>query len=428
MRTSDSALEQYEECPRQYDLERNQKKRGKPTAPIRLGRVVHRTIQKLLKKYKEAGEAKPFDASLASDIYTEEWGKELGLSGKELFTDGLQIVADWVEKWSIPLDPHSILGIEEPFKFTIEYRPQDDEYDDEEEEEETAIEPSNLMPVEVVGYLDLVLGHDLVDEETGEVETLIEVIDWKTTKAFLTSRDAQESLQLSIYDLAAREKWPDARAYRAALNLLRDGTHLQVRHSTAERRDTERYILATAAQIRDEREWAPRLNSNCTYCHHRHDCPAYQKALKGDSHTVAEDMNDFDKLIEERAALAIRKKIVGKRLDEIDDVIKAHLKSSKHPLEIGGWFFKLSSVERKNYPADVVIPLLAHKFDISPAELLADLTTVSTKKLKELMKTKAEELGREKVSLVQATLESKAERNYSSRLYNRKEKKPKPKK
>ena len=96
---------------------------------MRLGRVCHRTIKRLMEKHRQDGEVKPFDASLAHDYFQEEWSYETGLSGADLFTEGLAMVIGFVERWS-PMDPKRILGIEEPFEIAITPRHDNDDQEE----------------------------------------------------------------------------------------------------------------------------------------------------------------------------------------------------------------------------------------------------------------------------------------------------------
>jgi len=408
MRTSDTALEQYDRCPLQFKVERIDKKRGVFAAAARLGNVLHDTLKTLLKWHKTNADTDVFDAKMAAEVFNDVFVRETGLTGQDHYNDGLQMVADWVGRFS-PLDPKTIVGVELPFFFTI---PSDE------------IEGGVL---EVVGRIDLILMYETTDEDTGEVYVTIEVIDWKTSRGFFTTRDAAESLQLAIYDIAARKLFPDATRYRASLHMLRDGTHIQIQHTSEQLEDTKQYIVALARKIQNDTQWRPKLNANCVYCSHRHNCQAYKNALAGDEHIVCEDMDDLDTLVKERDALAIRQRIMKKRIEEIDAIIKPMLKVMGS-LEIGDFFFKMSQTEKKRFPPEMVVGLLVNKLGVEPQKVISELLDVNNKKLNEFLNAAAKQIGQGNIAMIRAALENKAIRTYSSRLYHRKAKGTKKKK
>lgn len=445
MKTSNSALEQYERCPYQYYQERVQKNKGRPTPAMQLGNVCHGTIERLLKKHREDGEVKPFDATLAKTIYAEEWGKEHGLSGEDLFTEGLQMIVNFIERWS-PMDPKRILGIEEWFEVTIS--PDEDQEALIVAEDTTPIEDSEYAwdcpehgpqaglhcfechrernqerakSVTMRGVIDLVLSDEQVTED-GEVLRTIEVIDYKSTHAFLTTRDADSSLQLAIYDMVARQLWPDATKYVCSLHMLQTSTHIQIIHEPHQLENYKRYVLATVKQIESEKVWPTKLGRDCAWCHLRADCTAYQKALAAKNYIATETTSDLERLAEEREEVAIKAKIFDKRLDEIDAVLRENLSRSKMPLTLAGQIFKLSQVETIEYEPKLVIDILSERLGMDPIEIAAHTMETTKKKLEALLTTAAEKHGLTAVTMIKAALLNRAGRKYTTRMTHKKDK------
>jgi len=444
MKTSSTALEQYERCPSQYHQERIEKKRGQPPMSFRLGRVCHRVIQRLMKKHLEDGEIRSFDATLANEFYKEEWAKESGLSGEDLFTDGLQMIIGFVERWS-PMDPARILGIEEPFEIVLTPdADEDDEFspggenptDDQHEwdcpehglqhgphcmechrERETA-----KRGITAVGFMDLVLRNEMVDESTGEVEYTIEVIDYKSTHAFVTTRDAESSIQLALYNMAARQKWPGERSYTCSLHMLQTGTHITVRHTPQQLAGFKQYILATASQIEQDQSWIAKLGPDCAWCHLRAECATYQKALKAHNHIATETPADLEQLGQEREEVSIRAKIFKKRLEEIDDVLKERLSRTTQPLFLAGYIFSMSKVETLEHSPKLVIELLSERLGIPVDRIIESTMDIQKKRLDQLLTEVAQEQGLTPVAMVKAALANRAERKYSTRMNHKKDK------
>jgi len=388
MRVSVSSLEKYERCPRQYYLENVKKTYGYAEAPTRLGRVVHRTIEAILRKRAL------FDADFAHDRFVEEWTSE-EINGPQLFTEGLQMVHDWMTRWDM-LDPDQILGIEE--KFSIDFE-----------------------GFTLVGVIDLLLGWDEVNEDTGEVTRHIGIFDWKTTNAFMTTRDAQESFQLAVYDIAARTSWP-ADKYWTTIELLRDGKRLTVDHTKEQLSIIESYVKATVEKIRREDTWRAILNPECIYCSHKNSCEEHRAAVRADNVPYCQDMHELELLAIEREQLDIRKKIIKERMAKIDDVLKTHISATSQPLTLAGTFFKISRTEKKIYPPEFVIPVLVKKLGMDARTLLSEVALINTKRLNEFLEENSKKLGIEEIQNIRSTLEKKSKTNVTSSLYHRKEK------
>ena len=391
MRISTTAIEQYIRCPYQFHQERHLKNKGEPGQGMLIGRVVHRTVDELLKNHKNAGIADFLQLSDATDIYAREFSREEGLNDKEKFTVGLQQVHDFIENVGV-VNPDAILETEKYFSFQLE--------DD----------------LEIVGIIDLVMQTEDIDDETGEVSQLIEVVDWKTSLAFTSPSDAHNSLQLSVYIMAAKQLYPEATNVRAALHMLSEGTHMPTGRTDRELAEDYMFIKTIAKRIDNQTEWAPKLNADCIYCHLSRSCDAYKEALSGPMPIVVEDMNDLEALALEREELSIREKIVKKRKDEISDILKAVLKALNTRLELGNYSYKLSLVPRKSYPVLETILLIAKRLGMSEHDVIKRICTVNNSQLTKLIKSKQ----LSNTQIVGSALANLVETSYSNRLFTSK--------
>lgn len=392
MRLSNTALEQYIRCAYQYHQERHHKRKGEPGQAMLMGRVVHRTIDRLLKSHKERGEVDFLDIHEATAIYGEEWAVETGLNDESRFNIGLQQVHDLIENMG-QVDPSSILATEQWFSIKLN------------------------EDLEIVGVIDLIVGREVVDEETGEVTVHIEVIDWKTTLLFTAPSDAHDSLQLSLYIMAAKQAFPEADRITGALYMLDSGTMLKTRRSDRDLAEDILFINAMAQQIENDEQWAPTLNSDCIYCHLRRECAAYKDALEGPMPLVVEDEHDLEALAIEREAVHLREKAAGTRKKEIDAIMKSHLKSTGTGLELGDWFFKLSQIPKKVYPTLETIRLLSERLDMEVTDVVDQVCTVGKKQIDGLLKSHPDQ---HDARMVGAALANIVQTTHSSRLYTKK--------
>jgi DNA helicase-2/ATP-dependent DNA helicase PcrA len=104
----------------------------------------------------------------------------------------------------------------------------------------------------------------------------VAIIDYKTGKP-RTPQHADKSLQLSIYALAAREKW-DYDAERLVFYNVADNTEVA---SQRDRRQLEaacERVAAVAAQIKAG-NFDPTPGFHCGWCAYRNLCPATEERL-----------------------------------------------------------------------------------------------------------------------------------------------------
>jgi CRISPR/Cas system-associated exonuclease Cas4 (RecB family) len=101
-------------------------------------------------------------------------------------------------------------------------------------------------------------------------------VDYKTGKA-RPQEDADESLQLSIYAIAAREKWGYHVGDVVFHNL--EGNVEVVSRRTDFQLEQARERVFNAAQHIAAGNFNPKLGFHCTFCAFRGLCPAREKQL-----------------------------------------------------------------------------------------------------------------------------------------------------
>jgi CRISPR/Cas system-associated exonuclease Cas4 (RecB family) len=411
MYISTTAIELYEECPRRFKIERRDRRdEDNASDGARLGRVLHSTLERLVKEHKKAEVTDVLDLARATEIYEEEWTKEGHITGQENFTEGLQMIHDEIQRAGV-IPWHEVAGVEERFKLPLADTV--DLFDGEEDD------------ITLVGVIDRLNVRDIVDEETGEVEEDVLVLDYKSTREFLTARDAHESIQLSAYALYAQSIYPNAKRIRAGLILLRSSSLILTTRTPEQLEDFRRYARAMARRIAADEEWAPQLNPRCIYCMGRRDCPAYKAVLDGDTYVVCEDTADLDAVAAERQALAERIKIMKKRQEELDGILKAHLLAFKDGMSLAGRFWRMTHPETKVYPLAETIGVISAKTGMRAEELMERFGVVQKKSLDAFIKG-LKQKGAE-TTMIQASLENIALRSRGERLYHRKEKTKKEK-
>lgn len=115
----------------------------------------------------------------------------------------------------------------------------------------------------------------IIDRLVEARDGVLEIHDFKTGRRVPSQDELDRDRQLGLYELAVRERHPDAEEVRLVWHYVVPD---QIRTSTrtAAQRDALRDATArTIDQIRSETEWAPRPSGLCDWCEFRAHCPAF---------------------------------------------------------------------------------------------------------------------------------------------------------
>ena len=131
-----------------------------------------------------------------------------------------------------------------------------------------------LNPNEVqIGAANVVGRIDRIDRLEG---SRVVITDYKTGRP-KSQEDADKSLQLSIYALAAREKW-GYHADQIVFYNLEENSSVVTRRSEAQLQDCKQQVEDVARKIAAE-EFDAKPGFYCAFCAYRTLCPATEKRL-----------------------------------------------------------------------------------------------------------------------------------------------------
>ena len=375
-----SRLSRFETCPLSYRLHYIEKKQAEPGLPLRFGKTVHAVLERLLKEVLDDEHTGPLSEERALELYREAWSAE-GLTGIEVFEEGLRILRDFIREQGV-VDHRNILAVEKEFRLPV-------------------------GPFTVLGFIDRV---DWVDDET------IEVIDYKTNHQLFARDEVESSLQLSLYHVAAQRLWPWAKKVKLTFWMLRHGVRQETTRTEEQLKDALAYVETLGRQTESAKEYPARLNANCSYCDHRKQCPAYADALQGKREFIASDLADLEGVAREREEVARLAKLLYARKEELEDVLKVHLKHQDE-LVLGGVRYRMFTATSLDYPLEPTVSLLAEVSGLTREELLERLGAVDKKALDALLKSLGKKLDKPRVSLLKAELEAHADKKVSPRLW-----------
>jgi RecB family exonuclease len=240
-RLSASAVDTYERCGLQFKLERDWRLSAKPAAAMQYGASMHRVLRTYFDSVR-LGRPKSdeelidlFRRDLADTRIQETYQHELyEKQGVEQLSDLLASVRSQAAL--------QVLHTEESFEIRV-------------------------GQTTVVGRIDRI---------DARPDGTVAIVDYKTGKA-RDQENADESLQLSLYAIAAQEKWGYNVGSLIFYNLEENVPVFSIRSDAQLMVARER--VEKAAQGIAAGEFQPKLGIHCTFCSYRSLCPAKEKRI-----------------------------------------------------------------------------------------------------------------------------------------------------
>lgn len=240
-RLSASAIDTYENCPLQFKFEREWRLSRELHAAMQYGAAVHRVLRtyydahRLGRTKTDEELLRQFRDDLAASGIQDEYQHDLYLK------QGLQQLQDFLAGTKSAPEPE-VLHTEEWFEVEI-------------------------SGTKVAGRIDRI---DRMPDGS------VVVIDYKTGKA-RSQEDADDSLQLSIYAIAAREKW-GYDVSQLVFHNLEGNVPVVSRRTEFQLAETRDQVLDVARKIAAG-EFDPKPDFHCNFCAFRGLCPAREKKV-----------------------------------------------------------------------------------------------------------------------------------------------------
>ena len=238
---SASAVDTYERCPLQFKLERDWRMARELPAAMQYGAAMHRVLRthhdalRLGRPKTDEELIDLFRTDLASlgiqERYQHELYERQGIAQLEDFLVAARLAPAL-----------QVLHTEEGFEIRV---------------------GSTI----VVGRIDRIDRH---------ADGSVAIVDYKTGRA-RNQEDADNSLQLSLYAIAAREKWGYDVGSLVFYN-LEDNVAVSTRRSESQLRDACDRVEAAAQGIAHG-NFKPKVDFHCAFCSYRSLCPAKEKRI-----------------------------------------------------------------------------------------------------------------------------------------------------
>ncbi|OLE13904.1 MAG: hypothetical protein AUG89_03885 [Acidobacteria bacterium 13_1_20CM_4_56_7] len=236
---SASSIQHYETCPLQFKLEREWRIPAEASAALQYGACMHRVLLTYYDSVRwERTLLEPellnlFRSELAnagfSDHYQRELYEQKGIAELRAFVASLQVKPE-------------VLHTEERFSVKI-------------------------GPTTLVGRIDRI--------DRASADSVV-ITDYKTGRP-RSQEDADESLQLSLYALAAHEKW-GYRSERLVFHNLDGNSSVFTERSDIQLKEARLHVEDIAEKISAGR-FEPKPGFHCVWCSYRSLCPKTEKRI-----------------------------------------------------------------------------------------------------------------------------------------------------
>jgi superfamily I DNA/RNA helicase/RecB family exonuclease len=238
---SASSIEMYEKCPLRFKLEREWNLPRDVPAALHYGAAMHRVLHTFY-------DAERYQREIGNEESLEQFRADLAAAGiadryqYELYLrQGMEQLRQFFEAARSAAPPEVL---ETEYRFELQ-----------------------------VGSAKLAGRVDRMDRTGPDT---VAIVDYKTGKP-QSQEDADESLQLSLYALAARDAW-GKRASHLILHNLESNTPVITTRTDAELEEAKLRVQKAADGI-EQGKFAPKVGYQCRFCPYRNLCPATEKMV-----------------------------------------------------------------------------------------------------------------------------------------------------
>ncbi len=358
MRVSYSALDTYKKCPQKYKFQEIERRKAPKSKEALFGTAVHEALKYM---FSRDPLFPTLEEVLASFREMLAGSKIADIEKKRYEASGEKMIRTFFVKnppWNF-----TVIDLESCFEVALN----------------DARTGRNHV---LVGKIDRI---DKPDEQT------YEIIDYKTSSKLPSQETVDENLQLSLYHLGIKKRWPHIEPKNVILSLyfLKAGEKLSTHREEAALRETEEKILAdirTIEQKMGKDEFPPTPSALCNWCGYRPICPAWRHLYEKDAAPLPQKM-EVEKMIGDYAQL---KSEIAEREGELKKISSAiHEYLNETGLER---LFGNSLVLARKIQERSSVDLEKLQTILEPAGLWQQVLAPDPKLLKKLLPTLSEDI------------------------------------
>ena len=331
-----SKIKTYIQCPAKFKLqymsEDTHSERDNGNIFTWFGTILHEVVQyAAVLYYKNGIVANPLM------LYDEAWRKQ-PLTDMAMYKEGRDLVSDYFKRNPIGKDRYRPLMIDgEP---TIEYEFR-----------------GPLGDIPEFGCMFDFIGE--IDDETGII------LDYKTNRNPFTPQELETDLQLLIYEIIARQLFPQYKKWICGFEMFRFGWQQCPPRTEEDLHEALDYINNIYHQIKNDNTWNAELNTFCGYCQNRHRCESYCEYVNDPKRAIdniVTDMTDLEDIERDREKISAMEKILKDRKRELANITKATVEQATKEgksVVVDGQEIYLQAQNRKSYDYHSVKQIMA---------------------------------------------------------------------
>jgi putative RecB family exonuclease len=307
--------------------------------PAEFGTVLHAALERLYQWIIDTEYEGAFPEGELLEHFRVAWS-ESGLNGISLYQEGRDILRQYVTNLGT-VDHMRVLAVEQEFNLLL-----------------CPDGSSRLVPADEKERWSKTDDHYVVNGYIDRVDRLgpgtVGIIDYKSNRQLFSKEELEDSLQMSVYSLAAQKLYPWARRIELSFEMLRHGIRQFTKRTDEELRAAHEYVRSLGART-ERGPYPPTLNTYCGTCDHRTRCDAYESALTKQLELVKVSTSDLASLAAEYDRVTKIAKAAYARQKTLEDILKAAI-GEEESLQLGSVVYRLEQYFSTTYPVE---PLLA---------------------------------------------------------------------
>ncbi len=290
-----------------------------------LGKRVHETLEML---YSDLKRQKVNSASDLRTYYEDRWEKKYsddvrivkkGYCSENYLGMGRKYIADYYKK-NFPFTSSTTVSLEQKVNLKLDGH-------------------------SIVGYIDrlAICGQD----------SAYEIHDYKTSGSLPPQAVLKRDEQLSLYALAVRNMYDDAKNIRVVWHYLAFNKEFGYLRSEKELEDVAKSLIRKIGIIEDavkEGDFLPNASALCSWCEYQEICPIHKHKFSACNDTKKVYESGVE-LVDRYALLKMRQRKIADEMDEVRDaLIEYCIKNGMSAVESVEYVAKVSESKDVKYP------------------------------------------------------------------------------
>ena len=306
---SHTKLSTYEQCPQKYKFHYiDGIKAEKKTVETFLGSRVHETLEKL---YRDLQVSKLNTLDELQVYYTQQWQKNFtpdvevlraDTNPQHYFENGKRMLENYYRRFH-PFDQNLTLDLEVRVTFPLD---------------------------------DRTTFQGIVDRVAKNGDHSYEIHDYKTSRRLPPQAEVERDRQLPLYEVAVRQRWPDAREVTLVWHYLAAATDLETRKSPQQLEALKQDTLRLVRTIEGAREFPTHETPLCDWCEYYSICTAKQHEVRLAALPLpAVPAETGVRLVDRYVALKESKKKFEQEIDQLEQAILEYAAKNQLAVVVG---------------------------------------------------------------------------------------------